>query len=215
MAKVPRPGAVKTRLEAVLSPELCADLALALLFDALAKSQRIGEEPIIAFFPPGDKALMTKLLGPEVRLVPQSGGTLGERMFSAFDFAFSNGADSVVMIGTDSPTFPADYIEQAFSFLETESDVVLGRTSDGGFYLVGLRRLDAGLFANVRWSSPNTFDDVYRNAADLNLHLREVPAWYDIDEPQDLKRMIDELKFNSNARRRAAHVAEWLETTMG
>jgi glycosyltransferase A (GT-A) superfamily protein (DUF2064 family) len=131
-------------------------------------------------------------------------------MFNAFKFAFSNDSDAVVMIGTDSPTFPADHIEQAFEFLELETDVVLGKTEDGGFYLIGLRKLDTQIFENVSWSSDETFEQVWENIMDLGLHLREVPSWYDVDEPEDLEKLLYEITHNENARRRAMKTFEYL-----
>ena len=107
------------------------------------------------------------------------------------------------MIGTDSPTFPFDYIEQAFEFLETNSDVVLGKTEDGGFYLIGLRKLPEKIFETVAWSSPETFEQVFKNVHHLKLHLREVPAWYDVDERADFEKLREEILHNKNAQRRA------------
>ena len=89
-------------------------------------------------------------------------------MFNAFKFVFEQKTDAVVMIGTDSPTFPIDYIEQAFEFLETNSDVVLGKTEDGGFYLIGLRKLPERIFENVEWSSPATFEQIFENFTGSN-----------------------------------------------
>ncbi len=214
MAKVPHPGSVKTRLEGVLSPEACAELATAFLKDAAQKALRICERSIIAFFPPTEKVAMSEIVGDEFRLTAQTGETLGDRIVSAFEFAFSDGAERVVMIGTDSPTFPADHIEQAFEFLEVETDVVLGKTTDGGFYLIGLRGLQKGIFDNVRWSTPNAFEDVYRNVMKLGLHLREVPSWYDVDEPRDLKKLVTEIRTNANARRRAPETSGWIESAV-
>ncbi|MBK7704263.1 MAG: TIGR04282 family arsenosugar biosynthesis glycosyltransferase [Acidobacteria bacterium] len=210
MAKVPRPGTVKTRLEGVISSEACAELATAFLKDTVEKALRVCENTIIAFFPPTEKAAMTEVAPEHVRLFAQIGETLDERIVSAFQFAFSEGADSAVMIGTDSPTFPADHIEQAFEFLELETDVVLGKTTDGGFYLIGLRGLDARVFNNVRWSTSRTFEDVYRNVMARGLHLREVPSWYDVDEPKDLEELFNELRHNANALRRAPETARIL-----
>lgn len=210
MAKVPKPGTVKTRLEGQLSPEACAELATAFLKDTCDKALRVCENATIAFSPAEEKALMAELLPEHVKLFAQVGETLDERIISAFDFAFSEGADSAVMIGTDSPTFPADHIEQAFEFLELETDVVLGKTTDGGFYLIGLRGLDPRIFKNVRWSASRTFDDIYRNVMDRGLHLREVPSWYDVDEPKDLEKLFSELRHNANALRRAPETARIL-----
>lgn len=203
MAKVPLPGAVKTRLEPFLSPESCAALATAFLVDTTEKARRVSENVIIAFSPASEKPALSKIIGDNSASFAQTGNNLGERIVSSFENAFASGADSVVMIGTDSPTFPADYIEQAFEFLELETDVVLGKTTDGGFYLIGLRKAVPAIFTDVRWSSPKTFEDVYRNASRLELHIREVPSWYDVDEPHDLKKLRVELTNNANARRRA------------
>lgn len=210
MAKVPLPGAVKTRLEPFLSPESCAALAAAFLVDTAEKSRRVCEDVIIAFSPSSEKSTLSKIVGDGFKSFAQTGNDLGERIVSSFENAFASGADSVVMIGTDSPTFPADYIEQAFEFLELETDVVLGKTTDGGFYLIGLRKAVPAIFTDVRWSSRNAFDDVYRNASDLELHLREVPSWYDVDEPRDLEKLIAETDHNENARRRAPRTFEFL-----
>lgn len=203
MAKVPLPGAVKTRLEPILSPESCAALATAFLVDTAEKARRVNENVIIAFSPASEKPALSKIIGDNSAIFAQTGNDLGERIVSSFSHAFASGADLVVMIGTDSPTFPADYVEQAFEFLELETDVVLGKTTDGGFYLIGLRSTVPPIFADVRWSSPNTFHDVYRNASRLELHLREVPSWFDVDEPHDLEKLRAELTNNANARRRA------------
>ncbi len=203
MAKVPLPGAVKTRLEPMIPAESCAALAKAFLADTTEKARRICENVIIAFSPASEQSALSKIVGNDIATFAQVGNDLGERVVSSFEHALATGAESVVMIGTDSPTFPADYIEQTFEFLELETDVVLGKTTDGGFYLIGLRTAVPSIFGGVRWSSQRTFDDVFRNASDLGLHLREVPSWYDVDEPRDLEKLRVELTNNANARRRA------------
>lgn len=203
MAKVPSAGNVKTRLQPFLSSEECAELSEAFLKDAFLKTKSICENVILAYSPPEKINALRLLLSSQSIYFEQTGRDLGQRMFNAFMFAFEQKTDSVVMIGTDSPTFPADYIEQAFEFLETNSDVVLGKTEDGGFYLIGLRKPEKGIFENVAWSSPQTFEQVYKNIKDLNLHLREVPSWYDVDEREDLKKLQTEIFRNHNAQRRA------------
>jgi rSAM/selenodomain-associated transferase 1 len=211
MAKVPISGNVKTRLQSVISPEKSAELATAFLKDTVNKAKSICENTIIAFFPPSEKDKLAEILHDEKKIIGQTGENLGERMFSAFEFAFANDSDAIVMLGTDSPTFPADFIEQAFEFLETNSDAVLGKTDDGGFYLIGLRVLPKEIFENVAWSSPKTFEEVYRNIMDLNLHLRETPSWYDVDEPPDFEKLKAEFQHNANAKRRAPQTFEWIE----
>jgi hypothetical protein len=209
MAKAPIPGAVKTRLEKVLSPGQCAALAECLLADAVRKAQTFQSQLIIAYSPADRRAQFERFAGENIILTAQAEGDLGARMLAAFEFAFRQGAEAVVMTGTDSPTFPADYIEQAFEHLELETDAVLGKTADGGFFLIGLRKFDARIFAGVRWSSHETFEQVFRNLHQFDWHLREVPSWYDVDTPADLEKLVTELRHNSNAQRRAPQTFAW------
>ena len=74
------------------------------------------------------------------------------------------------MIGTDSPTFPRKFIENAFEFLEN-SDAVLGESEDGGYYLIGLKKLKKEIFESVTWSSPETFEQTARNIEKLRLKI--------------------------------------------
>lgn len=211
MTKIPEAGKVKTRLQPFLTPPQSAEISEAFLQDAESKANSITENLFIAVSPFDERNRLETILQHQNTLIEQKGKNLGEKMLNAFKFVFEQGIDAVVMFGTDSPTFPADFIEQAFDFLEIETDVVLGKTEDGGFYLVGLRKLDERIFENVSWSSTETFEQVWENIRDLKLHLREVPSWYDVDEKDDFERLRKELKNNRNAQRRAAKTFEWLK----
>ncbi len=211
MTKVPQAGNVKTRLQNILAPEDCAALAEAFLKDAVNKAHTACENMFIAFSPPDEIQKLKQILPDESNFIEQAGKNLGEKMFNAFQFALEKKIDSVVMIGTDSPTFPFDYLEQAFEFLETNSEIVLGKTEDGGFYLIGSRALHAEIFEDVAWSSPETFDQVFENIRNLGLHLRETPGWYDVDEERDLIQLKNEFLRNKNAKRRAPNTFEWLK----
>lgn len=210
MAKVPRAGNVKTRLQPFLSAEQCVLLSEAFLEDAIEKAKKCADKIIIAFSPADEREYFDKFGDKNLILVEQKGADLGEKMFNAFQFALSQNSDSVVMIGTDSPTFPADYIEQAFEFLELETDAVLGKTSDGGFYLLGLRKLIKEIFENVAWSSSETFEQTYRNIMNSDLHLREVPSWFDVDEKDDLLKLQEQFLYSQNAQKRAPKTLETL-----
>ncbi|CAN5623854.1 TIGR04282 family arsenosugar biosynthesis glycosyltransferase [soil metagenome] len=213
MTKVPSAGNVKTRLQPFLSADECAALAGAFLKDAVNKAKTVCENVILAYSSHAEINALKKILPFQNNFIEQTGRDLGEKMFNAFKFVLEDRTDAVVMIGTDSPTFPSDFIEQAFEFLETNSDVVLGKTEDGGFYLIGLRKLESEIFENVAWSSPETFEQVFLNIHRLNLHLREVPSWYDVDEKKDFEKLSEEILFNKNAQRRApktyALITEW------
>lgn len=207
MTKIPRAGNVKTRLQPHLSPEQSAEIAAAFLQDAEAKARKVCDKTIIAFAPASEKDSLFNFVSSNNIFVAQSGKDLGERMFNAFVFAFADGSDSVVMIGTDSPSFPSEFIEQAFDLLEN-SDAVLGESEDGGFYLIGLRTLRKEVFENVEWSSPETFAQTVRNIEKCGLSLSFVPKWHDVDFPEDLERLKFELRENPKL---APKTAKWLE----
>jgi rSAM/selenodomain-associated transferase 1 len=210
MAKVPVASQVKTRLQPFLTPEQSAEISAAFLQDAEHKAKSVEENLIVAVSPFEKKDRLKDILQHSNTLIEQTGENIGEKMLNAFKFAFNQGADAVVMFGTDSPTFPADYIEQAFEFLEIETDVVLGKTEDGGFYLIALRKFDRRIFNGVSWSSAETFEEVWQNVMDLGLHLREVPSWYDVDESEDFAKLQKELLTNKNAQKRAEKTFEWM-----
>ncbi len=209
MAKVPTAGTVKTRLEPTLTPEQCAELAECFLLDTLSKAESLQNQIIIAYTPIEKRDVLLKILPMQKTFIEQKGTTLGDRMFHAFQFAFSQNADTVVMIGTDSPTFPPDFIERAFKNLK-KTDAVLGKTEDGGFYLIGLRTLRKEIFENVEWSSPNTFRQTVRNIKKIGLKLSLLPTWFDVDFPEDLERLRKDLVENPTI---APQTFDWLKKT--
>jgi len=211
MAKVPLAGTVKTRLQPFLPPEKCAELAAAFLQDAERKAKSVCENTILSYAPADQRNVLENILRYENIIVEQTGATLGERMSNAFEFAFAHDSDAVVMIGTDSPTFSADFIEQAFESLETNADLVLGKAKDGGFYLIGLRRKNRSeLFENVAWSSAAVFAQTIANAARLGLRWREIPAWYDVDTPDDFLFLRDEMLNDAQSQKSAPATHQWL-----
>lgn len=204
MAKVPRAGKVKTRLVPFLTFEQAAELSSCFLADTIEKVKKLDARLIIAFG--GAREFFDCFSLGDALFIEQKGGDLGEKMFNAFEFAFRQKSDSVVMIGTDSPTVPPKFIERAFDFLE-KSDAVLGKTADGGFYLIGLRHLKREIFENVEWSSANAFRQTKENILRLGWKLNETPDWYDVDEPADLEKLAQDRLLKQNA----PQTFEWIE----
>jgi rSAM/selenodomain-associated transferase 1 len=131
------------------------DLRRAILRDTFDALPRIRQVDLFVAFEPSDaRAEFDSLLGNVARLLPQRGDTLGDRMHNVFAELFARGYSSVVMVGSDLPTLPTAYIEQAFDHLRTGSNaVVIGPATDGGYYLIGLRALSVGLFKSIPWST--------------------------------------------------------------
>ena len=207
MAKIPFAGLVKTRLEPFLSPEQCAELAAAFLRDTIKKARSFCLNTILAYSPAVESNLLNEFLPPDLLSIKQTGADLGERMSNAFDFVFERNSDSaVVMIGTDSPTFPCEFIEQAFKLLENDSDAVLGKSADGGFYLIGLQNSAPHIFADVKWSSAEVYEQITANIK----NFKTVPDWYDVDTPDDLARLRDEFEKSIEAQKTAPETFRWL-----
>lgn len=210
MCKSPMAGTVKTRLAPFLSAEKAADLAGCFAVDAMKKAQNICENTIVAFA--GEKEMLETILPRNLIWVRQTGADLGERMHNALRFAFEQNFSPLVVIGTDSPTLPSEYIKAAIKILQEKlTDAVIGETEDGGFYLLGLNQPNQQIFQNVRWSSPETLLQTVQNIRQLNLHLTSLPIWYDVDTPEDLRRLKSEIENNSLAQALAPATASWLE----
>ena len=97
-------------------------------------------------------------------------------------------AGPVVLLGTDSPTFPPDAVTCAFALLQTH-DLVLGPADDGGYWCVGLRNPVPGLFDDIAWSTETVLAQTLESAARRGLTMATVASWYDVDTPADLRRL--------------------------
>lgn len=125
----------------------------------------------------------------DVPFFQQSGENLGEKLIHAFQQAFKNGAKSVVIIGSDSPGLPVDYILEAFASLQNNK-IVIGSTEDGGYYLIGFRDdVVLEVFRDVEWSTSNVFAKTMQNVMTINQSVHLLPEYFDIDRPEDLLRI--------------------------
>jgi len=193
--KSPVPGNVKTRLIPHLSAEESAGLYRCFVLDILgALLPHDTDGRLIVAYQPSTK--MPDLAWTGFRRPPeffrQEGQSLGERLVHAFGTAFGRGCRQVVLIGSDSPTLPPSYIEQAFSALQ-EADVVVGPATDGGYYLIGLSRPCLKLFDDVAWSTDQVFERTVQIAESQGFRLRILPTHYDVDTTDDLGVLSREL----------------------
>lgn len=191
-AKYWEPGQVKTRLAAKLGRESASDIYRLFVQVLVERFRRCADRRVLCFTPPEQAEAFAMLAGADWIARPQASGDLGGRMKSFFDSCFRDGAERVVLIGSDSPTMPAEHVESAFRLLR-ETDVVLGPTEDGGYYLVGASRDVAGIFENIDWSTPRVWDQTVARLDALRLSYESLPQWYDVDELPDLERLRDEL----------------------
>jgi rSAM/selenodomain-associated transferase 1 len=203
MAKAPREGEVKTRLLDALSPEEARRLYVAFLSDTFALMEDLRDEReelslALCYTPEGEEEAFEEVEREGSLMIPQRGENLGERLANCFDDLFALGFESVVAIGADSPTLPSEYVFDAFDCFETDEDVVMGPTEDGGYYLVGMRKLHRRIFEDIPWGAGGALDATIERAREAELNLVLLPEWRDVDTPEDFERLKRELDENKD-----------------
>lgn len=152
MAKVPRPGLVKTRLAPLLGDDACVRLQSALVRRAAALAVEVAPDATyVAFHPPCGRAGISCLVPPGAVLLAQRGEHLGERLAAAVTEVFAARSGPLVVIGTDIPLMLPRHLREALTGLSAGRDAVLGPACDGGYYLLAMARPLAVLFALDAW----------------------------------------------------------------
>jgi len=127
-----------------------------------------------------------------VTLWGQPGRDLGERMNHAMTTALQQGYRKVLIIGTDLPTFSAHTCSLASHALNSH-DVVLGPTSDGGYYLIGMTHPIPELFSGISWSTPSVLSQSLHKAGQMGISVAQLPRYHDLDTIEDLQFLLAEL----------------------
>lgn len=193
-AKYPETGRVKTRLCPPLSPEQAAAIQRSCIRLVCERAFRAWPvRPVLVISPDDSEAAFRTLVGPYIRIQPQGGGDLGDRLARAIDAAFQSGDEQVLVMGSDSPTIPAGRFDDAHNALRTH-DLILGPCDDGGFYLLGLKRTHDDLFKRVPWSTNRTCSGMTKQALACGLKVATLDPWYDIDRPDDLPRAMADVR---------------------
>jgi rSAM/selenodomain-associated transferase 1 len=203
MAREPKPNEVKTRLTPQLDPVSAAKLYHNFLLDKIDQVNGIDDpKPYIAFTPAAAGVFFRALVPTRFGLIEQSGINLGDRLANVSKCLFDKGFKKVVIMDSDSPNLPSRLIGNAFDELD-KSDVVLGPSEDGGYYLVGLNYPMPELFRNIPWSTPKVLEVTQARALENNAEISMLEKWYDVDTYQELiklkKDLDSELKMEQGA----------------
>jgi len=218
-SKIPFEGHTMTRLMPQLTGRECVLLHCAILTDLLGQLQKLCQERpdvVVALYHAShDRACflqeyhdglsrLSNLLDADsarigalrafmdktVSFYPQTGNDLGERMFNA-EFAVLQRSAKAVIVGTDCPQLGASDFSTAFDALDRH-DMVIGGSTDGGYYLIGLKEADRAVFENITWSSGNVYRDSLLNAQKRGLSVGELPIYTDIDYIEDIMKLLAE-----------------------
>ena len=187
MAKAPIAGSVKTRLCPPLADEEAAELYSCLLRDKVRQATNMrGCQVVLAYHPPRSEQLLTEMqLGCE--LLAQRGESLEARLRGVGTRLTERGFETIVFSDTDSPFVVSERFERAFYILQaSQKTVVLGPSTDGGYYLIGMRPFAPALVQDISWSTPEVAGQTLRRANVLGLSVLMLPSERDIDTPEDL-----------------------------
>ncbi|HEU0188234.1 MAG TPA: TIGR04283 family arsenosugar biosynthesis glycosyltransferase [Gallionellaceae bacterium] len=187
-AKAPVAGAAKTRLAPLLGAQGAADLHARLTERILHTAVSANLAPVELWCSPDCSHPFFQAVTGAVGRRVQHGEDLGERMANAFEAALAC-QPYAVLVGTDCPAMTADYLRQAFVALDGGADAVIGPAEDGGYMLIGLRRLDKRLFEGVTWSSDRVLAETRERLAALGWRWHELETLWDVDRPEDMKRL--------------------------
>ena len=201
MAKASAPGRAMTRLVPPLDFDQAAALNTAFLRDVtdnilLAASRAATGATIAAYAaygPPGSEDFFRSRF-PAVDLIPAWFSDFGACLLHAIEQMFARGHSAAVVLNADSPTLPTELLNETAAMLAQPGDrAVLGPSSDGGYYLLGLKAAHRRMFEDIAWSTERVAEQTRKRAEEIGLELHLLPEWYDVDDVASLRRLHDEI----------------------
>jgi uncharacterized protein len=194
--KYPEKGRVKTRLSSRLEDDFVYRLYREFIRDIMRTCRMVDADLILTVSssgnPPRDYESEFGM-----RTYLQSGEDLGERMYNSMEKIFLSGYEKCILIGSDIPDISPDQVNKAFDKL-SKSDIVIGPSSDGGYYLIGVNRekLHRGIFREVPWSSNEVLERTLKNIGNQGLSYQLLDELNDIDDLEDLKNFYERNREN-------------------
>lgn len=190
MAKRPAAGRTKTRLTPQLSPQQAADVYECFLRDTIDRLHARTDCQAVIAIDSAASADYFHSIAPDIPQVVQAGETLGHRLdtvltelLGSYDHAFA--------INSDSPDLPSSHFAEAFAELsKPTSDIVLGPTDDGGYWLIGWKQRWSTVVTDVQMSTPQVLADTMALASACGADVVLGPSWQDVDDAADLERFI-------------------------
>lgn len=192
-AKFWAPGKVKTRLAATIGEVQAAEVYRAMLSYLVDSLRDVGDQRTIAFTPSETLTEFSSVTASVMQswiLIPQSDGSLGDRMMHFFESLFSAGADdslgcNAVLIGSDCPAITPALCNEAFDLLQ-DNDVVLGPTPDGGYYLIGMSGQYRDVFSGITYSTQSVLQQTTNKMEEDQIRYALLKPLEDIDEFDNL-----------------------------
>ena len=180
--KSPEEGKVKTRLAKDIGHKKATDIYIFLLTHTHQQVQKVDAD-VFVYFQGGINENYMVL--PRYYLAHQEEGDLGKKMEAAFSEVFNYGYREVLIIGSDCFELDSEIIEEGFGSLATH-DLVIGPAVDGGYYLLGMKKLNSSLFRNMPWSTSSIAELTFSEASSQGMSIYKLPILRDVDTLDDL-----------------------------
>ena len=190
--RAPIAGQTKTRLIPLLGAQGAAEFHQSILVKTLASARASDFETVEVWCDTVIKHpfLEQCTLDFSCTIQIQQGIDLGEKMNHAIHVALATNS-FVVLVGSDCPALTIDILNQSCHQLSNGKDAVLGPSKDGGYYLIGLKKPDHGIFQGINWGECDVADRTRQNFTRLGLDYTELEELFDIDTPDDYQKYID------------------------
>ena len=186
--KNPEKGKVKTRLASAIGDKTAVKLYKRFLLEMVFTLNRGTFLFYLCYSPENSLSELKHWLGDHYLYMSQGGENLGEKMKNGFVEAFSMSFKRVVLIGSDIPDLPLEFIEEAFTSLR-EKDVVIGPSFDGGYYIIGFKdkTFSPLVFDGIHWSTESVFEKTLKGLKQEGLTVHTLQPLRDIDTVGDLR----------------------------
>lgn len=183
--RVPVAGQTKTRMMPYLSAEECAKLHTCFLKDIRDTCAGADADIFVCYTPEKLEKRLYGIFGRDVPCFPQEGEGLGERMHHAIEHVLAKEYDACILIGTDVPEIRPEHLRLAFRVLE-DQDVVFGPTTDGGYYLIGMKGSSRVPFENQIYGSGNVLENTIAGLETHGMRAGIAATLHDMDTREDL-----------------------------
>lgn len=191
-ARLPQKGKVKTRLAKTLGEDFALGFYKICAEYVLNECRKISssQTSIYIFHPDeNDVILIKKWAGNDFRFLPQRGNDIGQKMLNAFKEVFNKGVKRAILIGTDIPAISSSIISEAFTLLN-QNEVVIGPAEDGGYYLLGMKKIYEFMFEKIEWGSDKVLASTLDILVNNNIKREIVTELIDIDNEENLKKWM-------------------------
>lgn len=194
--RVPKPGVTKTRLLPILSAEQCARLHTAFLRDLSSVYEQMDADLFVAYTDDPDWPMLKTIFPAAKGFFPQEGADLGEKMHHAISRVTALSYEKTVLTGADLPSMTKSHLESGFDALNV-ADIAIGPTSDGGYYLIGMKSPHVEVFRVSGYGGTTALENTLTAGERAGLEIALSMACDDVDTPEDLRNLMARISLES------------------